>query len=141
MFHRVLTMRTPMGRNFRNKMHGRGMPLIRTRPGELAAAGVTRVGRIAGVRGGRPFTEDGRVLDVTSVVWCTGFDSGFDWIGLPVLDSTGVPRHAFGRALDVDGLYFAGLHFQYAVSSTMIHGVGRDARRTASWIAENLPAL
>ena len=33
LFHRVLTMRTPMGRKFRSKMHGHGMPLIRTRPG------------------------------------------------------------------------------------------------------------
>ncbi len=134
-FHRVLTMRTPMGRRFRSKMHGHGMPLIRTRPGDLEAAGVVRVGRIDGVRDGRPLREDGRELEVASVVWCTGFDSGFDWIDLPVLDSNGAPRHRFGKATDVEGLYFAGLHFQYAVSSTMIHGVGRDALRTAGWIA------
>ena len=137
MFHRVLTMRTPIGRKFRDSMHGHGMPLIRTRPGDLEAAGVTRVGRIDGVRGGRPVIGDGRELDVASVFWCTGFDSGFGWIDLPVLDFAGVPRHRFGEAVDVEGLCFAGLHFQYAVSSTMIHGVGRDARRTASWIARN----
>jgi putative flavoprotein involved in K+ transport len=38
----------------------------------------------------------------------------------------------------MDGLYFSGLHFQYAVSSTMIAGVGRDARRVANWIAAGL---
>jgi putative flavoprotein involved in K+ transport len=140
LFHRVLTMRTPMGRKFRKKMHGHGMPLIRTRPGELEAAGVERVGRISGVRAGRLRTEDGRELDVASIIWCTGFHAGFDWIDLPVLDADGAPRHRFGKATDVDGLYFAGLHFQYAVSSTMIHGVGRDARRTAGWIAKNCAA-
>jgi hypothetical protein len=29
------------------------------------------------------------------------------------------------------GLYFVGLHFLYSMSSTMIHGVGRDAARIA----------
>jgi putative flavoprotein involved in K+ transport len=33
------------------------------------------------------------------------------------------------------GLYFVGLHFLYAYSSTMIHGVGRDAERIARHIA------
>jgi hypothetical protein len=33
------------------------------------------------------------------------------------------------------GLYFVGLHFLYAFSSTMIHGVGRDAQRIARHIA------
>ena len=64
-----------------------------------------------------------------------GLSFGFDWIDLPVLDAHGVPRHRFGRSTDVDGLYFAGLHFQYAVSSTMVTGVGRDARRIGRWIA------
>jgi putative flavoprotein involved in K+ transport len=133
-------MRTPMGRSFRRKMHGHGMPLIRTRPGDLEAAGVVRLGPIAGVREGRPFAGDGRDLDVASVIWCTGFHPGFDWIDLPVHDGHGMPRHRFGKATDVDGLYFAGLHFQYAVSSTMIHGAGRDARRTAGWIARRATA-
>jgi len=32
-------------------------------------------------------------------------------------------------------LYFVGLHFLYAMSSTMIHGVGRDADYVADVIA------
>ncbi|MBT8423524.1 MAG: hypothetical protein KJO67_01000, partial [Silicimonas sp.] len=55
-------------------------------------------------------------------------------IDLPILDADGHPRHRFGKAIDADGLYFMGLHFQYAVSSTMVAGVGRDARRVARWI-------
>jgi len=135
LFHRVLTMRTPMGRKFRSKMHGHGMPLIRTRPGQLERAGVRRIGKITGVRRGRPVSEDGTDVACTAVIWCTGFHSGFDWIDLPVLDEHGTPRHRFGKASDMEGLYFTGLPFQYAVSSPLVSGVGRDARRVADWIA------
>ena len=135
LFHRVLTMRTPMGRKFRARMHGHGMPLVRTRPGQLERAGVRRIGKITGIKDGKAVSEDGMEVPCASVIWCTGFDPGCDWIDLPVLDEHGMPRHRFGRSTDMDGLYFAGLHFQYAVSSTMIAGVGRDARRVANWIA------
>ncbi|MBF9030568.1 NAD(P)-binding domain-containing protein [Rhodobacterales bacterium HKCCE3408] len=135
MFHHLLTMRTPPGRKFRAKMQNRGMPLIRTRPGQLERAGVKRIGRITGLQGGLPVAEDGKRIDCRTVVWCTGYHPGFDWIDLPVLGSGGHPRHRFGKATDIDGVYFMGLHFQYAVSSTMVSGVGRDARRIAGWIA------
>jgi putative flavoprotein involved in K+ transport len=116
-------------------MHGHGMPLIRTRPGQLERAGVRRIGKITGVRGGRPVSEDGTEVACVTVIWCTGFHSGFDWIDLPVLDEHGTPRHRFGKASDIEGLYFTGLPFQYAVSSMLVSGVGRDARRVAEWIA------
>jgi len=135
MYHHVLTMRTPMGRKIRDRMLGHGIPLIRTRPAQLKAAGVRRIGRIVGFRNRTAVSEDGAECPFTSVIWCTGFHPGFDWIDLPVLDDIGMPRHRFGRSTDSDGLYFAGLHFQYAVSSTMVTGVGRDARRVAGWIA------
>ncbi|MEQ8445163.1 MAG: NAD(P)-binding domain-containing protein [Pelagibacterium sp.] len=135
MFHRILTMRTPMGRKFRSKMHGHGLPLIRTRPNQLECAGVRRIGKITAIRDGEAVSDDGKTVPFKSVIWCTGFHSGFDWIDLPVLDDHGDPRQRFGKATDMDGLYFAGLHFQYAVSSTMVAGVGRDAERVAGWIA------
>lgn len=137
MFHHVLTMRTPMGRKFRARMHGHGMPLIRTRPGQLEAAGVRRIGKITGFMDGRAVSEDGAEISCATVIWCTGYHPGFDWIDLPVLDANGIPRQRFGKSTDMAGLYFAGLHFQYAVSSTMVAGVGRDARRVAGWIATN----
>lgn len=138
LFHRVLTMRTPMGRKFKSRMHGHGMPLVRTRPGQLERAGVRRIGKITGIRNGKAVTDDGVELSFNSVIFCTGFDSGFDWIDLPVLDGDGIPRNRFGRSINVDGLYFTGLQFQYAVSSTMIGGVGRDARRVVDWIAADI---
>lgn len=40
-----------------------------------------------------------------------------------------------GVAAGQPGVYLVGLHFLYALSSTMIHGVERDARRVADTIA------
>jgi putative flavoprotein involved in K+ transport len=112
-----------------------GAPIIRTKDTALAAAGVIRVGRTAGTRDGRPLLDDGTVLDAATVVWCTGFHPGFSWINLPVLDEHGEPRHERGLLPEEPGLYFVGLHFLYSMSSTMIHGVARDAERIADAVA------
>jgi putative flavoprotein involved in K+ transport len=111
-----------------------GGPLIRVKPNDLAAAGVERVPRVAGVKDGRPILDDGRALDVANVIWCTGFQPGFSWIDLPVFGADGEPLHHRGIATTEPGLYFVGQHFLYAFSSTMIHGVGRDADRVAATI-------
>jgi putative flavoprotein involved in K+ transport len=87
------------------------------------------------VKDGRPVLEDGTVLEPANVIWCTGFNPGFSWIDLPIFDADGRPRQERGMAIGEPGLYFVGLHFLYAFSSTMIHGVGRDADRVASEIA------
>jgi putative flavoprotein involved in K+ transport len=133
-FHRVLTVATPIGRKVRGKVLGIGGPLIRLKPRDLTDAGIQRVARLAGVRDGLPRLADGRVPDVANIVWCTGYRPGFSWIRLPVLEGE-EPRHDRGLVPDLPGLYFVGLHFLYALSSVMIHGVGRDARRIASAIA------
>jgi putative flavoprotein involved in K+ transport len=130
-FHRVLSLATPIGRRARGTMLHRAAPLIRTKPRDLEHAGVRRVPRVVGVRNGRPVLEDGRLLDVANIVWCTGFESGLSWMELPVFDPTGEPRHHAGVADDEPGLYFVGQRFQFAFSSDMIHGVGRDAERIA----------
>ncbi|MGE0160124.1 MAG: flavin-containing monooxygenase [Gemmatimonadales bacterium] len=134
-FHRLLTVDTAIGRKARPKLLSGGMPLIRTRAQDLATAGVRRVPRVAGVRDGRPLLEDGTVLDVSGIVWCTGFDLGRSWIELPVFDAHGEPKQVRGVVPDEPGLYFVGPHFLYSASSTMIHGIGRDASRVADVIA------
>jgi putative flavoprotein involved in K+ transport len=80
------------------------------------------------------------VLDVANIVWCTGFDPGFSWLDLPVFDTHGDPKHEAGVVPTEPGLYFVGLHFLYAFSSTMIHGVGRDAERVARHAARRVYA-
>ena len=49
LFHRVLTTRTPMGRRKRPDVFAHGLPLVRTKPEDLAAAGIERVPRVTGV--------------------------------------------------------------------------------------------
>lgn len=140
LFYRVLTIDTPIGRKVRPRIVRQGGPLIRVKPSDLARAGVERVPRAAGVRDGRPVLEDDRVLDAANVIWCTGFHPGFDWIDLPVHGEHG-PEHRAGIVASQPGLYFVGLHFLHALSSGMVHGVGRDAKRIARAIAARRSAV
>ena len=134
-FHRLLSVKTPIGRKARAQGHTAGVPLIRQKSKQLAAAGITRAARTIGVRDGRPLLDDGRALEVANVIWCTGFRGSFPWIDLPIFDEKGSPRHESGVVTEVPGLYFVGLHFLYALSSSMIHGVGRDADRISEAVA------
>jgi len=138
LFHRVFTVSTPIGRRMRPSALRGGGPLVRLKPKTLAAAGVERVPKVIGVKGGLPVLEDGRVLDVASIIWCTGFHPGFSWIDLPVFGHDGEPAHDRGMVASCPGLYFVGLHFLYAFSSVMIHGVGRDAARVADAITQRV---
>ena len=131
----VLTVRTPMGRKAGPKLAFGATPLIRVKSKDLAAAGVERVPRVVGVQDGLPVLEDGRVLEVTSVVWATGFSQDYSWIDLPAFGEDGRPAHERGVAASMPGLYFVGLLFQYSVTSDVLPGVGRDAKRIAKHIA------
>jgi putative flavoprotein involved in K+ transport len=133
-FHRVLSIKTPMGRRARPKMVSTGEPLLRVKPKDLTEAGVVRVPRVTGVHEGKPQLEDGREVDAASVIWCTGFDPGFSWLDLPTVDPQD-PDHRGGLVEAEPGLFFLGLKFLYSVSSEQIHGVGRDAARIAEAIA------
>jgi putative flavoprotein involved in K+ transport len=135
LFHRILTVDTPMGRKARPRMMTEGTPLIRVKPKDMAAAGIRRVPRMTGVKNGSPLLDDGRVLDVTNVIWSTGFHPGFEWIRLPV-HGDHEPQHHRGVVANEPGLYFVGLHFLYSMSSSMIHGVGRDAERIVRHLAQ-----
>jgi putative flavoprotein involved in K+ transport len=141
-FHRILTVRTPIGRRVRPSMISKGGPLIRVKPQDITAAGIERAPRVTGVRDGRPLLADGRVLDVANVIWCTGFHAGISWLDLPnpVIAADGEPIHAAGVVRGEPGLYFVGLHFLYSLSSTMIHGIARDAERIANTIQERTAA-
>jgi putative flavoprotein involved in K+ transport len=139
-FHRVLTVATPIGRKVRPKMLGGGAPLIRTKERNLLDAGATRVPRTLGARDGMPVLADGRVLEVANVVWCTGFHPGLSWLDLPIFDSAGEPRQQRGIVPGEPGVFFVGQHFQFAMSSTMIHGVGRDAEFIVDAVTARTPS-
>jgi putative flavoprotein involved in K+ transport len=133
--HRVLRVDTRIGRKLGPKLIAKGDPLIRTKLKDLLAAGVERVPRVVGIRDGLPVLEDDRVVDVANVVWCTGFRTDFGWIDLPVFDDDGKPMHYRGVVDSEPGLCFLGLVFQYALSSDVLPGGGRDAEYIAKHIA------
>lgn len=131
----ILTRRTPMGRKAMPHVRFHGGPMLRVKRSDLAARGVERVtSRVEAVDGGRPVV-DGVPRDVANVVWATGFRQVFDWIHLPILGEDGWPREMRGVVADAPGLFFCGLSFQYAFSSMVLPGVGRDAGYLAGRIA------
>ena len=132
----VVTRRTPIGRKAMPEVRFHGGPMLRVKRSDLAARGVHRVlARVEGVRDGRPALSDGTALDVSTVIWCTGFRQVFDWIELPVFGPDGWPREYRGVVDEAPGLYFCGLSFQYAFASMVLAGVGRDADHIAHSIA------
>jgi putative flavoprotein involved in K+ transport len=138
--YQVLSTRTFVGRKVRPKALEATPPLEPVRRKDLAAAGVERVPRTVGVEGGLPVLEDGRVLNVRNVVWCTGFDADYGWVDLPIFDQRREPADERGVVEDAPGLYFVGRYFQFALASALIGGVGRDAEYVAEHIAKRRPA-
>jgi putative flavoprotein involved in K+ transport len=124
-----LTVRSAAGRKLRDHFLDppRGIPLGRVRRKDIIAAGIGRVGRTIAVRDGYPLLQDGRVLEVSNVIWCTGYTPDFSWIDLPLPTRRGWPTQDRGVVDAVPGLYFVGLPFLYSLSSALLGGVGRDA--------------
>jgi putative flavoprotein involved in K+ transport len=137
LLNRVLTTSNPLGRRFLSKMLHKGGPLLRVKPKDLVAAGVERVGRVTGVVDGYPALDDGSVLDVANVIWCTGFDPGFSWIDLPVFDHQGRVVHERGIVDAVPGVYFVGLKFLHSALSDTLLAVGRDAGHVVDHLANH----
>jgi putative flavoprotein involved in K+ transport len=135
-FHHIMTIKSKIGRKMRIKLLSHGGPLVRTKPKDLIKAGIKRVPRVVGARNGMPLLEDQSLLKVSNIIWCTGFNAGFSWIDLPIFDDKSeLPIHNRGITNE-PGLYFAGLLFLYSASSSMVHGVARDAK----YIAKNILA-
>jgi putative flavoprotein involved in K+ transport len=134
MGHHVLTLSTPIGRKIQPKFIHMAAPLIRVKTKDLKRQGAEFVGRTVAMNDGRPQLDDGRVLDVANVIWCTGFREEWPWIDVPVFGDDGRPRQYRGVCEDAPGLYFMGVRFQYAASSDVLPGVGRDAEFVAKHI-------
>ncbi len=132
--HRVMTIKTPLGRRMKANVLTHGNPLIRTNREEVATAGVEFTPRLVGAKEGEPQLVDGRMLPVEGIVWATGFRPDYGWIKLPVFDETGRPRHVRGVVPAAPGLYFVGLHFQTGLTSSLMGGVGEDAKYIVSQI-------
>ena len=126
-FKHVLTLRTPMGRKARAKAMHQGVMLVRNKLADLDAAGVHRLGRIAGIHDGRPMTDEGPVPEVGTVVWCTGSTADHSFLDASAFGADGLLAQRRGVGA-IPGLYFLGLEFQFALASGTIQGLDRDAR-------------
>jgi putative flavoprotein involved in K+ transport len=89
----------------------------------------------------QPETEvlelDYKQANITSVIWCIGYQSNFSWIHLPVFDGLGYPSHERG-VTSVNGLYFLGLPWLYTWGSGRFSGIARDAEYLAEHITNKL---
>jgi putative flavoprotein involved in K+ transport len=117
-----LTVDTRLGQKGREFTRTQGAPLVRFSPRDLTKAGVERVPKVEGVVDGKPKLADGRALEVSVVVWATGFRPDFGWIELPVFGEDSYPLQHRGVVGATPGLYFLGLPF-------LLLGDGRRGRQ------------
>jgi putative flavoprotein involved in K+ transport len=140
-FGHVLTIRTPIGRRMRPEVRKSGGPLLRVRLADLDRAGVERHDeKTVGVRDGRPMLADGTILDVANVIWATGYRPDYAFVAAPIVGQDGWPVEERGVSPTVPGLYFLGVPFQYAFTSMLVAGAGRDAKYVVDRLAERVAA-
>jgi putative flavoprotein involved in K+ transport len=81
--------------------------------------------------------DDGSSVEVSNVVWSTGFKSDYSWINIPsVVDEKGLPIHQRG-VTNIKGLFFLGLVWQYSRGSALLQGVGMDAKYLVEKLSTN----
>lgn len=74
---------------------------------------------------------------IETVIWATGFKPDYSWLNVPVLNGRGQLRHQ-GGIVDAPGLYVLGLPFLRRRKSSLIDGVGDDARALADHLSRFL---
>jgi putative flavoprotein involved in K+ transport len=72
---------------------------------------------------------------IRTIIWATGFRPDYSWLHLPVLDPKGNIRHEGGVVTEAPGLYLLGLTFLRRRKSSLIDGVGDDARDLSAHLA------
>ena len=123
--------RTRMGR----RMKRRDPALIGSSPRRLTRRrpSVTIHPRVVGVAGHTVTFADGTTLDVSAVVWATGYRLDQRWIDVPGA-AGGAIAHRRG-VTDSPGLYLLGLSWQHSRGSALIGWVKDDAAFLAERIA------
>jgi len=137
----LLSLSTPIGRKMAPKVRMGGGPLLRHRRADLERAGVEWIAeRADDVSEGKPRLADGRVLDVASIVWCTGFRPDFSWIEPQIVEDDGWPAQERGVIASAPGLYVLGIPFLHSFSSMLVLGAGADAAHVVSKVRVTSPA-
>lgn len=79
-----------------------------------------------------PLGLDFARLGVRTIIWATGFRPDLSWLHVPVLDAKGNVRHDGGVVTESPGLYLMGMPYLRRRKSTLIDGVGDDARELSA---------
>ena len=82
-----------------------------------------------------PLGMDFARAGIRTIVWATGFRPDYSWLRIPVLDQKGNMRHDGGVVTESPGLYVLGLTFLRRRKSSLIDGVGDDARDLSAHLA------
>jgi putative flavoprotein involved in K+ transport len=75
-----------------------------------------------------PLLADITSSAIKTIIWATGFRPDYSWLDIPVRDHKGFIRHDGGVVTDSPGMYLIGMPFLRRRKSTLIDGVGDDAR-------------
>jgi putative flavoprotein involved in K+ transport len=75
--------------------------------------------------------------DIRTIIWATGYRPDFSWLDVPVLDAKGRIKHD-GGVSTAPGLYVLGMPFLRRRKSTLIDGVGDDARDVSQHLVQHL---
>ncbi len=78
-----------------------------------------------------------RKANISSVIWCVGYQTDFSWIEVPVFDGKGYPSHDRG-VTSVKGLYFLGLPWLHTWGSGRFSGIARDAKYLSDYIVAKM---
>jgi putative flavoprotein involved in K+ transport len=70
---------------------------------------------------------------ITSIIWSTGFGGDFSYVKSPILDSDGNLNHHQGLS-DIEGLYFLGIPWLRNRQSSLLCGIGNDAKFIAETV-------
>ncbi|MGI0490821.1 MSMEG_0569 family flavin-dependent oxidoreductase [Alkalinema pantanalense CENA528] len=71
--------------------------------------------------------------NIQTVIWCTGYQTDFSWVDMPVFNGKGYPSHERG-VTPIWGLYFLGLPWLYTWGSGRFSGIARDAVYLADYL-------
>lgn len=80
---------------------------------------------------------DLEAVNVHTVIWATGFQFDFEWVEPATFDEYGYPVHDRG-VTDTPGLYFLGLPWLHTAGSSLLFGVGGDAKYVVDHILNRL---
>jgi putative flavoprotein involved in K+ transport len=127
-------MRVNTATRLGQRLQARGEFVIGTNRRRLKQAGVRFRPRLVNAHGHTARFADDSSLDVSTVIWATGYRPDYSWISIPGVTANGHVVHRRG-VTDVPGLYFLGLSWQYTRGSALLGFVAEDAAYLTERIA------